>query len=159
MDELAALIIEKLREDDGPREGMVALASWWDSDSRLNLMVQPVIKNGVVSYNILKSIWHDNAFSHHGAYQKWLKMTDAQIASFPALEAVCNFETLEGVARYLVATGKMGECNCMSQGGVYSVAVGKRSNYLYSVRAARCETTDEVMQWLRLMDEMRAPIE
>ncbi len=159
MDELAALIIEKLREDDGPREGMVALASWWDSDSRLNLMVQPVIKNGVVSYNILKSIWHDDTLSHHGGYQKWRRLTDAQIAAFPAPEVVCNFATLEGVARFLVATGTTGECSSCYKAGVYSIAVGRRSNYLYSVRAARCETTDDVLLWLRLMDEMRAPIE
>ena len=157
MDELAALIIEKLREDDGPSEGVVALASWWDNDTRLNLMVQPVIKNGVVSYNILKSIWRSE--THYGGYGKWLRMTDAEIASFPALEAVCNFETLEGVARYLFATGKMGECNCMSRGGVYSVAVGKRINRLFRAKGARCEDTDDVMLWLRLMDEMRAPIE
>lgn len=46
MDDLAALIIQKLREDDGPTRGMVALASWWYSDERFNLMVQPVIRNG-----------------------------------------------------------------------------------------------------------------
>ena len=155
MDELAALIIEKLREGDGPREGMVALASWWDTDSRLNLMVQPVIKNGLVSYNILKSIWRNDTLTGYG---KWLRMTDAQIASFPALEAMCNFETLEGVARYLVAMGKVGECSS-TRIGVFSMAVGKRSNYLYSLRGARCDTTDEVLLWLRLMDEMRAPIE
>ena len=159
MDELAALIIEKLREGDGPCRGMVALASWWDADSRLNLMVEPVIRNGVRSYNVFKSVWHDNAFSHHGAYQKWTKMTDNQIASFPALKATCNFETLEGVARFLVATGKVGECNCMSNGGVYSIAVGKRSNRLFRAQGARCETTDDVLLWLRLMDEMRPPIE
>lgn len=157
MDELAALIIEKLREDDGPREGMVALASWWDNDSRLNLLVQPVIKNGVVSYNVLRSVWSSD--THYGGYGKWLRMTDDQIASFPALEATCNFETLEGVARFLVATGATGECSSFSRAGVYSIAVGRRSNYLFRVRAARCQTMEDVLLWLRLMDEMRPPIE
>lgn len=156
MDELAALIIEKLREDDGPREGMVALASWWDSDSRLNLMVQPVTKNGMVSYNVLKSVW--NSPTHVG-YRGWGSIDDAGIASFPALKAACNFETLEGVARFLVATGRTGECSSHFKAGVQTIAVGRRCNHLYRAQGARCETTDDVLLWLRLMDEMRAPIE
>ena len=156
MDELAALIIEKLREDDGPREGMVALASWWDADSRLNLMVEPVIRNGVRSYNVFKSVWRSVT---HVGYGGWPKMTDNQIASFPALKATCNFETLEGVARFLVATGRTGECSSSFKAGVQTIAVGKRSNRLFRAQGARCETTDDVLLWLRLMDEMRPPIE
>ena len=34
MDDLASLIIKKLREDDGPTRGMVALASWWWAGER-----------------------------------------------------------------------------------------------------------------------------
>jgi len=159
MDELAELIIEKLREGDGPREGMVALASWWDSDSRLNLMVQPVTKNGMVSYNVLRAVWHDGTLSHYGGYQKWVRLTDAQIAAFPALKAACNFETLEGVARFLVATGKTGECSSSCKAGVQTIAVGRRCNRLFRAEGARCENTDDALLWLRLMDEMRAPIE
>lgn len=157
MDELAALIIEKLREDDGPREGAVALASWWDSDSRLNLMVQPVTKNGTVSYNILRAAWHDD--TQYGGYGKWLRLTDAQIAQYPALKAACNFATLEGVARFLVATGATGECSASCRRGVQTMVVGRRCNRLFGAKGARCENTDDVLMWLRLMDEMRAPIE
>jgi hypothetical protein len=156
MDELAALVIEKLREDDGPREGMVALASWWDSDSRLNLMVQPVIKDGMVSYNVLKAAWRSVT---HVGYGGWLKLGDAQIASYPALKAACNFETLEGVARFLVATGRTGECSSSYKAGVQTIAVGRRCSRLFRAQGARCETTDDVLLWLRLMDEMRPPIE
>ena len=156
MDELAALIIEKLREDDGPREGVVALASWFDSDSRLNLMVQPVTKNGMVSYNVLRAAWHS---ATHVGYGGWEKLTDAQIASFPALKAACNFATLEGVARFLVATGRTGECCSSCKAGVQRIAIGRRCNRLFRAQGARCETTDDVLLWLRLMDEMRAPIE
>ena len=156
MDDLVALIIEKLREDDGPREGMVALASWWDSDSRLNLVVQPVTKNGMVSYNVLRAAWHS---ATHVGYGGWEKLTDAQIASFPALKAACNFETLEGVARFLVATGRTGECSSSYKAGVQRIAIGRRCNRLFRAQGARCETTDDVLLWLRLMDEMRAPIE
>jgi len=159
MDELAELIIEKLREGDGPREGVVALASWWDSDSRLNLMVQPVTKNGMVSYNVLRAVWNDNTLSHNGGYGKWRVKTDAQIASFPALKAACNFETLEGVARFLVATGKVGECSSSCRAGVQEMVVGRRCNRLFRAKGARCENEDDALLWLRLMDEMRAPIE
>ena len=156
MDELAALIIEKLREDDGPREGVVALASWWDLTSRLNLLVQPVTKNGVVSYNVLRSVWHSPT---HVGYAEWARMTDAQMASFPALKAACNFETLEGVARFLVATGRTGECSSSCRAGVQRIAIGRRSNHLFRAQGARCETMEDVVLWLRLMDEMRPPIE
>lgn len=155
MDELAALIIEKLREGDGPREGIVALASYWDSDSRRNLLVQPVTKNGMRSYNILTSVWRSDRV--HVAYGGWVRMTDAHIASLPALEATCNFETLEGVARFLVATVKTGRWTS-PKAGVDSIAVGRRGNGLYRIWGAKCETTDDVMVWLRLMDEMRLPI-
>jgi hypothetical protein len=156
MDDLAELIIKKLREDDGPREGVVALASWWDTDSRLNLMVQPVTKNGMVSYNVLRAVWRS---ATHVGYGGWVRMTDAKIASFPALKAACNFETLEGVARFLVATGKTGECSSSCKAGVQTISIGRRSNRLFCALGARCETTDDALLWLRLMDEMRAPIE
>ena len=119
-------------------------------------MVQPVTKNGMVSYNVLRAVWRSATHVGSGG---WVMKTDAEIASFPALKAACNFETLEGVARFLVATGMTGECSSSCKAGVQTIAIGMRSNLLFCALGARCETMDDVLLWLRLMDEMRAPIE
>jgi len=160
MDELAALIIEKLREDDGPRRGMVALASWWYSDDRFNLMVQPVVKNGRLSYNILKSKWQSievgNAPFTRGQCG-WMNVSDDVIKTFPPAVPVCNFLTLEQAANFLLAMGKSGECPF--RGGVRSMVVGANNNDLFRVKGAQCDTKEDVLMWLRLMDEMRPPIE
>ena len=160
MDELAALIIEKLREDDGPRRGMVALASWWYSDERLNLMVQPVVKNGRLSYNILKSKWQSievgNAPFTRGE-SGWLNVSDDVIKTFPPTVPVCNFLTLEQAANFLLAMGKSGECPIRCS-HVISLVVGKDSYDLFRVKGAKCDTKEDVLTWLRLMDEMRPPI-
>ena len=126
MDDLAALIIKKLREDDGPRRGTVALASWWYSDERLNLMVQPVVRNGRMSYNILKSKWQSiqigNARWRPDGNYGWAAVSDDQISALPPLAPVCNFLTLEQTANFLLAMGKSGECPI--RGGVGSMVVG-----------------------------------
>ena len=154
MDELAALIIEKLREDDGPIRGMVALASWWSSSERLNLMVQPVVRNGMLSYNILKSVWNCGYARRNG----WNAVDDEMIDSLSPTTPVCNFETLEQVANFLVAMGNSGECPYSVKGGVYSLAIGEKTNGLFRVKGASCATDQDVLMWLRLMRDMRAPV-
>ena len=161
MDELAALVIEKLREDDGPRRGMVALASWWYSDERFNLVVQPVVKNGRLSYNILKSKWQSVAIGNarwcpSGNYG-WAAVSDDQIKALPPAIPVCNFLTLEQTANFLIAMGKSGECP--ERGGfVKSMVVGAYNNNLFRCKGAQCDTKEDVLTWLRMMDDMRPPI-
>jgi hypothetical protein len=155
MDELAALIIEKLREDDGPQRGMVALASWWSGGDRLNLMVQPVVRNGMLSYNILKSVWTNCGYARRNG---WSAVYDELVDSLQLTTPVCNFETLEQVANFLLAMGKSGECPHSVKGGVYSLAIGEKTNGLFRVKGASCATDGDVLMWLSLMRDMRAPV-
>lgn len=160
MDDLAALIIKKLREDDGPRRGTVALASWWHSDERFNLMVQPVVKDGRLSYNILKSKWQSiqigNARWRPDGNYGWAAVSDDQIRALPPMMPVCNFLTLEQTANFLLAMGKSGECPL--KGGVRSMVVGENNNNLFRGKGAQCDTKEDVLTWLCLMREMRAPV-
>lgn len=155
MDDLAALIIYKLREDDGPTNGMVALASWWFGDERLNVIVQPVIRNGVRSYNILKSFWRSVEVGQVRGCG-WTNVSDDKMSTFLPTIPVCNFETIEQAADFLLAMGKSGECPY--RGGVYSLVIGKNNNSLFRVKGSQCETKTDVLMWLRLMMDMRAPI-
>ena len=160
MDDLAALIIQKLREDDGPMRGMVALASWWYGDERFNLMVQPVVRNGRLSYNILKSFWHSveigNARWCASGNCGWAAVSDDQIKTLPPMIPVCNFLTLEQTANFLIAMGKSGDCP--AKGGLRSIVIGANNNNLFRAKGAQCNTKEDVLMWLRLMKEARFPV-
>jgi hypothetical protein len=155
MDDLASLIIQKLREDDGPTRGMVALASWWYGDERLNVVVQPVLRNGVQSYNILKSFWRSVEVGNVRGCG-WTNVPDDKMSTFQPTIPVCNFETIEQAADFLLAMGISGECPY--KGGVYSLVIGKNNNGLFRVRGSQCSTKEDVLMWLCLMRDMRAPI-
>lgn len=160
MDDLVALVIKKLREDDGSRRGMVALASWWHADKRLNLMVQPVVRNGRLSYNILKSKWESvdigNARWCASGNYGWAAVSDDQIKAFPRTVPVCNFQTLEQTANFLMAMGRSGECPI--KGGVRSMVVGANNNDLFRGKGAQCDKKEDVLTWLHVMHDMRAPV-
>ena len=155
MDDLAALIIQKLREDDGPMRGMVALASWWYGDERFNLMVQPVVRNGRLSYNILKSFWHSVEIGNIRGCG-WTAVSDDQIRTLPPMIPVCNFLTLEQTANFLIAMGKSGDCP--AKGGLRSIVIGANNNNLFRAKGAQCNTKEDVLMWLRLMKEARFPV-
>ena len=155
MDDLAALIIQKLREDDGSMRGMVALASWWYGDERFNLIVQPVLRNGRLSYNILKSFWRSVEVGNIRGCG-WTAVSDDQIKTFPPTIPVCNFLTLEQTANFLIAMGKSGDCP--AKGGVRSMVIGANNNNLFRANGAQCDTKEDVLVWLRIMKDARFPV-
>ena len=153
MDELVGLVLEKLREDDKALD-TVMLASWTDPYRRLNLLVQPVTRNGRLSYNILRSMWYKGGASVYD----WKAMTDAQYAALPKFEPVCNFEQSDMVVDYLIAAGNMGDSPCKLTNEVQSMAVGKWDAALYRQAGAYRAQPEQIRRWLHLMRFMRPPV-
>ena len=153
MDELVGLVLEKLREDDKALD-TVLLASWSDSYRRLNLLVQPVTRNGRLSYNILRSLWYKGG----APVYDWKALTDAEYAALPQPEPMCNFEQIHMVADYLVAAGNMDESPSKLKDEVHSLAVGKWDTALYRQKGAYRANTEQVRRWLHLMFHMRPPV-
>ena len=148
MDELAELIIEKMSEGDGFLK-TVALCSWWRGPKRVNILVQPAIKQGMLSYNIHWNIWVEPAYC-----SCWDQLRDTQIEKLPKWSPLCNFKTIEQVANYLFVMSKHGEIP-LDEKVVHSLVIGQWTNALFRQKGARCESADEVLMWLRVMQDMR----
>ena len=152
MDELVGLVLEKLREDDKALD-TVLLASWSDSYRRLNLLVQPVTRNGRLSYNILRSLWSKDFHARN-----WRVLTDEEYAAQPQFEPVCNFERIDMVVDYLISAGNMQDSPCKLKDEVHTLAVGKWDTALYRQKGAYRANTEQVRRWLHLMFHMRPPV-
>tara|TARA_B100000963_G_scaffold358515_1_gene383333 strand:+ start:1145 stop:1783 length:639 start_codon:yes stop_codon:yes gene_type:complete len=148
MDELAELIIQKMSEGDGFSK-TVALCSWWRSHKRVNILVQPAIKQGMLSYNLHWNIWVEPAYC-----SVWDQLKNGQIEKLPKWSPLCNFKTLEQVANYLFAMSKHGEIPTFHK-VVHSLVIGQWTNDLFRQTGPRCDSADEVFTWLRLMQDMR----
>ena len=123
-------------------------------------MVQPVVRNGRLSFNILKSKWQSveigNARWCASGNYGWAAVSDDQIKALPRTVPVCNFLTLEQTANFLIAMGRSRECP--HRGGVESMVVGQNDNSLFRTKGAPCDTKEDVLMWLRVMHDMRAPV-
>ena len=152
MDELVGLVLEKLREDDKPLD-TVLLASWSNGYNRLNLLVQPVTRNGRLSYNILRSMWSK------GFHERdWRVLTDAHYAAQPPFEPVCNFEQIDDVVAYLISAGNMHDSPSKLTNEVHTLAVGKWDTALYRQQGAYRAPPEQIRRWLYLMRCMRSPV-
>ena len=153
MDDLAALIIKKLREDDGPTRGMVTLASWWWRGVRVNYIVEPVTRNGTVSFNVFKSRWN-TCVEHH----EWVKLSDDAFARLPAYEPLCNFSSIGDAAKFVYDMAESGD-NPNKHCGVQSLVIGPWSSALHRrTDGVSCKSSREVLAWMSHMMTMRPPI-
>ena len=150
MDDLAALIIKKLREDDGPNPGMVTLASWWWRGERVNYIVEPVTKNGTVSFNVFKSKWR-TSIAHH----EWAKLSDDSFATLSAYVPLCNFSSVAEAAKFVYDMSEAGD-NPNKHCGVQSLVIGPWNNALHRrTDGVCCRSWGEVHAWMGHMRTMR----
>ncbi len=150
MDDLAALIIQKLREDDGPTRGMVTLASWWWRGVRVNYIVEPVTRNGTVSFNVFKSKWR-TGIEHH----EWVQLSDDSFTKLPAYEPLCNFSSVEEAAKFVYDMSESGD-NPNRHCGVQSLVIGPWDHALHRrTDGVCCRSSREVYAWMSHMTTMR----
>ena len=132
---------------------MVTLASWWWDGKRVNYIVEPVSKDGTVSFNVFKSQWK-TSLDHN----EWAHLSDDSFASLPAYEPLCNFETVADAAKFVYDMSASGD-NPNKHVGVQSLVIGPWSNALHRrIDGICCKSSREVLAWMGNMTTMRPPI-
>ena len=139
------------KEDRTPR--MVTLASWWWEGKRVNYIVEPVSKDGTVSFNVFKSQW--NTILQH---DEWANLSDASFEGLPAYGPLCNFATIADAAKFVYDMSESGD-NPNKHVGVQSLVIGPWSNALHRrTDGICCKSSREVLAWMGHMTTMRPPI-
>ena len=95
MDDLAQTVMEQLRREDSASP-FVVLATWKHALKKIrnDVLVRPITKNGVISYNVETQTWDWQWSVSH--------VDDENIQELWNPEKVCNFATSAEAARFLM---------------------------------------------------------
>ena len=151
MDDLAATVIDQLKQDDGSSP-FVALATWrtHHTDQWDHILIVPVTKNGTTSFNVLTLKWTVYGY----------RVDNDQFERDWNPQQLCNFANGEQAAQFLMATAK-GRCRNDFQRDRLEVplSIGLLNVDLVNRDPMYLQNTEGIADMLGMMAHMRSAVE